>query len=461
MTSLFRREAGFYRRLWVLTLPIVLQNLITTSLGFADTFMVCLLGNAEMAAVTAANVPIFIIQLVIFGFQSGLAVLLSQYWGKGDTDSINRCMGIALYAVILFSLAIALTTFFLPAEVMRLVTPNEDLVALGTPYIRIVGFANVFNGISSVYAGMQRSTENPRFGMILFAISMCVNTFLNFVLIFGKFGAPRMGITGAAAATLISRIVEFAAALGYALRSPRIPLRPGLILQPGRDTARRFVKYSVPVVCNETLWGTGTSMLTVIMGHMANSQDMLAAYSLMGNIDKLSTVVCFGLAASAAVMVGKEIGEGRNFDHVYDVARTLLAVSVLVGAAVMVLQLLLLPAFFQPVLFPLFQLSPGAARISTYLAIVYAIALPTRAFDVTNVTGVLRAGGDTRVAVLIDVLPLWLFTVPLMALCALVLDVPVLWVCLCLQSETLCKFPLGIFRFRSRKWIHDITRSIE
>ena len=217
------------------------------------------------------------------------------------------------------------------------------------------------------------------------------------------------------------------------------------------------MKYSVPVVCNETLWGTGTSMLTVIMGHMAQSQDMLAAYSLMGNIDKLSTVICFGLAASAAVMVGKEIGEGRDFGHVYGVAKTLLAVSVLVGLGVMALQLLLLPTFFRPVLFPLFQLSPGAARISTYLAVVYAVALPTRAFDVTNVTGVLRAGGDTRVAVLIDVLPLWLFTVPLMAVCALVLKLPVLWVCLCLQSETLCKFPLGILRFRSRKWIHDIS----
>ena len=449
MTSLFRREPGFYRRLWVLTLPIVLQNLITTSLGFADTFMVGLLGNAEMAAVTAANVPVFILQLVIFGFQSGLAVLVSQYWGRGDTDSINRCMGVALI------------TFFFPAEVLRLVTPNEDLVDLGTSYIRIVGFANVFNGISSVYAGMQRSTENPRFGMILFAISMCVNTFLNFVLIFGKFGAPRMGVTGAAAATLISRVVEFAVALLYALRSRRVPLRPGLILRPGRDTLRRFGKYSVPVVCNETLWGTGTSMLTVVMGHMAQSQDMLAAYSLMGNIDKLSTVICFGLAASAAVMVGKEIGEGRDFQHVYDVAKTLLAVSVLVGLGVMALQLVLLPSFFRPVLFPLFQLSPGAAEIAVDLAIVYAIALPTRAFDVTNVTGVLRAGGDARVAVLIDVLPLWLFTVPLMALCGLVLQTPVIWVCLCLQSETLCKFPLGILRFRSRKWIHDITRSIE
>ena len=308
---------------------------------------------------------------------------------------------------------------------------------------------------------MQRSTENPRFGMILFAISMCVNTFLNYVLIFGKFGAPRMGVTGAAAATLISRIVEFAVALLYALRSRRVPLRPGLICRPGRETLRRFGKYSVPVVCNETLWGTGTSMLTVVMGHMAQSQDMLAAYSLMGNIDKLSTVICFGLAASAAVMVGKEIGEGRDFQHVYDVAKTLLAVSVLVGLGVMALQLVLLPSFFRPVLFPLFQLSPGAAEIAVDLAIVYAIALPTRAFDVTNVTGVLRAGGDARVAVLIDVLPLWLFTVPLMALCGLVLQTPVIWVCLCLQSETVCKFPLGILRFRSRKWIHDITRSIE
>ena len=277
---------------------------------------------------------------------------------------------------------------------------------------------------------------------------MCVNTFLNFVLIFGKFGAPRMGVTGAAAATLISRVVEFAVALLYALRSRRVPLRPGLILRPGRDTLRRFGKYSVPVVCNETLWGTGTSMLTVVMGHMAQSQDMLAAYSLMGNIDKLSTV-------------GKEIGEGRDFQHVYDVAKTLLAVSILVGLGVMALQLVLLPSFFRPILFPLFQLSPGASAIATDLAIVYAIALPTRAFDVTNVTGVLRAGGDARVAVLIDVLPLWLFTVPLMALCGLVLQTPVIWVCLCLQSETLCKFPLGILRFRSRKWIHDITRSIE
>lgn len=461
MLKALRQEPGFYRRLWALSLPMILQNLITTSLGFADTFMVGLLGNAEMAAVTAANVPIFIIQVMIFGFQSGMAVLVSQYWGRGDLDNINRCMGVALAAVTAVSTAVALVTFFFPAQVLGLITPNADLIDLGVRYIQIVGFSYIFNGISSIYAGVQRSTEFPAFGMILFAISMCVNTFLNFVLIFGKFGAPALGVTGAAVATLTSRVVELAVAVGFALWNKRLPLRWGCILRPGRAIFRSFIKYSTPVVCNETLWSLGTSMLTVIMGHMANSQDMLAAYALVGNIDKLSTVVCFGIAASAAVIVGKEIGLGRDRDHVFSVSWTLLLSSMLVGGVVMAGLLILLPAFFQPVLFPLFKLTAGAAEAATCLALVYALSMPMRAFDITNITGVLRAGGDAKVASLIDVGPLWLAAIPLMALTALVLDAPVWVVCLSMQVENICKCPLGLIRFHSRKWINDITRAAE
>lgn len=461
MLSALRREPGFYRRLWALSMPMILQNIITTSLGFADTFMVGLLGNAEMAAVTAANVPIFIIQVVIFGFQSGMAVLVSQYWGRGDTDNINRCMGVALYAVTAFSTALALITFFFPAQVLRLITPNQELVDLAMSYIQIVGFSYIFNGISSIYSGVQRSTEYPAFGMILFAISMCVNTFLNFVLIFGKFGAPALGVTGAAIATLTSRVVEFAAALAFALWNKRLPLRWGCILRPGRIILRSFVKYSTPVVCNEAMWSIGTSMLTVIMGHMSNSQDMLAAYALVGNIDKLSTVVCFGIAASAAVIVGKEIGAGKDRQHVYEVSWTLLLVSMLIGGIVMVLLLILLPTLFRPVLFPLFQLTPGAAQVATYLALVYALFMPMRAFDITNITGVLRAGGDAKMASLIDISPLWLVAIPLMAVSALVLNAPTWLVCIAMQAENICKCPLGLLRFRSRRWINDITRAIE
>lgn len=459
MLRALRREEGFYKNLMALTAPVVLQNIITTSLGFADIFMVGLLGNAEMAAVTAANVPVFIIQVVIFGFQSGMAVLVSQYWGRGDTENINRCLGVALYAAAGFATLVALVTFLFPAQVLRLITPNEELVQLAANYIRLVGFSYIFNSVSSIYAGVQRSTEFPSFGMILFGISMCVNTFLNFVLIFGHFGAPAMGVTGAAAATLASRIVEFAVAAGYALRCRRLPLKWSCILVPGRDILRKFIRYSTPVVCNEAMWSLGTSMLTVIMGHMDNSQDMLAAYALIGNVDKLATVVCFGLAASAAVIVGKEIGLGHDRERVYSVSWTLLLCSMLVGAVVAVLMLVLLPTFFQPVLFPLFKLTPGAAEVAAYLAVIYAVFMPMRAFDITNITGVLRAGGDARAAALIDIGPLWLAAVPLMALAALVLNAPTWLVCVAMQAENVCKCPLGLVRFHSKRWINDVTRA--
>ncbi len=459
MLRALRREPGFYKKLWTLSAPMILQNIITTSLGFADTFMVGLLGNAEMAAVTAANVPVFIIQIVIFGFQSGMAVLVSQYWGRGDTDNINRCMGVALYAVTGFSTLLAFITFFFPAQVLGLITPNQELVALATRYIQIVGFSYIFNGVSSIYAGLQRSTEYPAFGMILFGVSMCVNTFLNYVLIFGKFGAPALGVTGAAIATLASRVVEFAVAAVFALRNRRLPLRWSCIFRPGKTILRSFIRYSAPVVGNEAMWSVGTSMLTVIMGHMANSQDMLAAYALIGNIDRISTVVCFGIAAAAAVTVGKEIGQGHDRQRIYDVSWTLLLVSMLTGGAVMILLLALLPTFFQPVLFPLFNLTPGAAEAAACLSVIYAVFMPMRAFDITNITGVLRAGGDAKAASLIDIGPLWLAAIPLMALTGLVLHAPTWVVCIAMQAENLLKCPIGLIRFRSKRWINDVTQS--
>ena len=457
MRNYLRREPGFYRRLRFLAAPIVLQNLITTSLGFVDTFMVGLLGNAEMAAVNAANTPIFIIQVVIFGFQSGMTVLVSQYWGRQDRKNINRVMGIAMYAITAFSTLLALVLYAFPTQVLHLITPNETLVSIGTPYLQIVGFSYIFNGISSIYTGAQRSTENPKLGMQVMGASMLTNTFLNYCLIFGKLGAPKLGVTGAAIATLTSRVVEFVIAVVVALRSRRMPLDWGCLLRPGREITRSFVKYSSPVVCNEALWSLGTSMLTVIMGHMANSQDMLVAHALVGYIDKFATVICFGLAAAAAVMVGKEIGEGRSRDRVYSVSRSLLAASALVGVCSGALLLILTPTFFRPVLFPLFKLTPGAVYAATCMVCILGCYMPLRAFDITNITGILRAGGDVRAATIIDLSPLWGVAIPLAAVVALVLQADVFWICMAIYAENLTKVPIGLWRFHSRKWINDVT----
>ncbi len=458
MFHYLRREKGFYKRMWLLALPLILQNLITTSLGFVDTFMVGLLGQSELSAVTAANSPIFLVQVIIFGLISGLTVLVSQYWGKGDAEAINRCMGVALYAGVAIASLVALVLFLFPHTVMGMVTNNALLIRLGAPYLRIVGISYVFNAASSVYVGMQRSTENPAMGMIVFAASMLLNTFLNYMLIFGKFGAPALGVTGAAIATLASRVVEFLLTLAYALTNRRIPLRPGALLRPGTAFIGDFVKYSTPVLLNETLWGLGITVITVIMGHMTVSEEMLAAYAIMGNIDKFSTVACFGVAGATAVIVGKRIGEGAGKDEIYSLGCCLLLVSLLVGLVVALCLAILLPTVFIPYLYPLFHLEGLALQIAIIMCTAYLVIMPLKAFDITNITGLLRAGGDARMASVIDLCPLWLVAVPITALTALVLHGPPVLVCMCIQTENLCKMPLGVLRLRSRKWINDVTR---
>lgn len=458
MFKRLHREPGFYRRLWLLALPLILQNLITTSLGFVDTFMVGLLGNNELSAVTAANSPIFLVQVIIFGLMSGLTVLVSQYWGKGDMAAINRAMGVAIYLGLAISAVVALVLFIAPETVMRLVTPNEVLVTLGTPYLRIVGISYVFNSVSSVYASMQRSTENPAFGMKVFAVSMVLNTLLNYIFIFGKFGAPAMGVTGAAIATLSSRVAEFAIVAVYALVSRRVPLMPQALLHPGEAMLRSFSRYAFPVVGNETLWGLGTTLMTVIMGHMTISTEILAAYAIMGNIDKFSTVACFGLAGATSVIVGKRIGEGGSKEEVYDLSSCLLLVTTLCGVIIGAVLAICLPTLFIPYLYPLFKLTGLSLNIAITMCAVFICVMPFKAFDITNITGVLRAGGDARMAFVIDAVPLWFVAVPLTALTALTLDAPVLLVCLSIQTESMCKCPWGFLRFRSRKWINDVTK---
>ena len=195
LTSL-RREPGFYPRLWKLSLPIILQNLITFSLGLIDTFMVSQLGNEELSAVTTANVPVFLLISIVFGVQSGLSILVSQYWGKGDPENISRVLGVASLLGTAVTAVLAMVFFRYPVEVMDLLSNRHDLSLLGAPYLRLIGFSYVFNMLSSVYASAQRSVEHPAFGMLVFGFSTLLNTGLNYLLIFGRGGFPAMGWRG-------------------------------------------------------------------------------------------------------------------------------------------------------------------------------------------------------------------------------------------------------------------------
>ena len=458
MVSLRQEGSTFYKMTLFLALPILAQNLIAVSLSFFDTFMVGMLGEAEMAAVTLANIPVFVVQLFTFGFQSGSSVLISQFWGKKDLESINRVLGIALYIAGAITLAFALVLFTAPRAVMGLLTNNAHLAEIGARYARIVGFSYFFNTLSAIYIGAHRSMENAKLGMIVFTASMVTNTFLNWVLIFGKLGLPALGVYGAALATLLARSLELAITLCYALKNKRFPLQVKCLLRPGRLLLGKFFKYSTPVVINETLWGVGTSLYAVIMGHMENSASILASQTIAKNATDLFAIMGFALASAAAVIIGKEIGMGSDREIVYRRGAILCQLSVIAGAVMGGLMVLATFVLVIPHVYPLFHLSEQSASIATMMLVMRSCALPVIYFCSVIIVGVLRGGGDVRAATIIDIVPLWVLAIPGAALAGLVLHLDIVWVYICtLFLDHPVKIVMGAYRFRSKKWIRDVT----
>lgn len=458
MFKLFRREPGFYPRLISLALPILLQNLITNSLGLVDTFMVGTMGEGPLAGVTLANIPVFVVQLMMFGIQSGSSVLISQYRGKGDMGAINRVMGIGMYAAGAIGLTFALIMGFLPTQFMGLFGTDAAVVATAARYARIVGWSYLFDSFVQVYIGVHRAMGNPSRGLVILGASMASNTFLNWMFIFGNLGAPRLAEQGAALATLLARVLSCSIAVGWAVLDKQFKLSPALLFRPGGEMTRRFIRFSTPVMCNETFWGLGTSLFPTIMGHMEGSEDILAAYAIAGNITNLCTVGVFAISGTAAILIGQEIGSGRA-DRVYSLGALLNALAFLFGLGAGLLFLGLLHWFVIPVLYPLFGLSSAAGDICTMMLTVVFTMMPLRSFECTNIVGVLRGGGDVRMATLIDLTPLWVVALPLAVLSGLVFKAGIFWVYLSMMSENLVKGILGIRRFLSGKWINDVTVS--
>lgn len=438
-------------------LPMILQNLVTNFMALADSFMVGALGETELAAVTMANSVFYVLSLIIFGIQSGTGVLVAQYYGKGRLDAINRIMGMGYYVSLGLTALIALLAFFFPMQLMQLVTNNPDLWEPGAEYARIVGFSYVCMAFSGVYIAVQRSMENPGLGAILLTVSGALNILLNYMFIFGKWGAPAMGCAGAAVATLLSRVLEVLVVTGCFFRSKRLPVKPGLMLRPGRIIAGDFIKYSLPVVLNEGMWSLAMSLYSIIMGHMPNSTPILAAYTIAGNIDRMAAVALFAAGNAAAVIIGRDIGCGDT-KEIYGKGVALNFVCFVTGIISMGLLLTIRATLLDGFIFPLMDISAEAGELAKMMLAFIAVIMPLRSLNLCNIVGVFRGGGDVRFGLICDIGPLYCVCLPAAALCGLVfgLGITAVYVCICLDD--FCKVFLCLPRLRSGKWINSVTR---
>jgi putative MATE family efflux protein len=454
MNRFIIKDKNFYKRLLTIVLPIIGQNLITFSLNFIDIIMLGFLGENELAACSLANMPFFVFILLIFGLTSGCSVLISQYWGKGDNKTINSVLGMGLVFSFVVSFLIFLLVFLFPHQVMGIFTDKPILIALGVRYLKIVAISYVFTAISTTYIAALRSVENPLIGLYLNGAAMIINTFLNWVFIFGNLGAPKMGIEGAALATAIARFLELSAVIVYAFFfDKRLKISLTTLFKPKIELLKDFIKITTPVVLNETLWSGGIAMYSVVYGRLG--ADVVAGQTIAGNIDRLFMVFVVALANGCAVLCGKEFGASR-FESGYKMAKTFLFLSAIVGLISCIVMLILSPVIVIP-----FQISKQAKEFAQLFIVCYAILTPIKSFNCTNIVGVLRSGGDVKWALGIDISTLWLVSVPLSLISAFVFKLPLIYVILAIMLDEIIKVFLGLWRFTSKKWVKNITKDFE
>lgn len=447
-------DKKFYKMVLFLSLPIILQNLIASSVNMLDTMMIGRVGEVELAAVGIANQFYFIFSLFIMGISSGCAVFISQLWGKRDKSNIQKVLGIGLISGTLITLVFTLGGLIFPEQIIAIFNIDPKVIEIGASYLRLVVFSYMFTAISFNYAAALRSIENTVLPMIASFVGLVVNGVLNAILIFGLLGMPAMGVRGAAIATIIARGAECAVLViyTYASKSTLAANVKNLVTIP-KDLAKTVFVTMIPVLLNEACWGFGNMTYAIIYGRIGTQAT--ASIQICTTIYNLFMIITFGLANVAVVIIGKEIGAGRE-ERGLLYARRLCVVSVLTGIGLAVVL-----AATAPLMLTVFKVSPEVIGDALRILYIYALLMPVRVFTVILIVGILRGGGDAKYGAIVQGVTLWFIGIPLSFVAAFVLHLPIYLVVATTAIEELVKVVIVARRYKSNKWINNIVNDVE
>lgn len=447
----FLKNKVFLKSMTAIAIPIALQNLITSSLNMVDTLMISNLGQSSIAAVGLANQLFFFYILITFGINSGSSIFIAQYWGKEDIPSIRKVLGLALSISTIVGIIFTIFAFFFPEFIMGLLIQEPEVIRIGSDYLRIVSLSYIATAISFAYSVALRTTGRPNVPMMISAISFITNTVFNYILIFGKLGIPAMGVKGAAWGTVIARFVEIGFTM-YTIYSTEGALAASLkeLLSWSRGFARNYLKTTYPVILAEGAWSLGQVMYSIAYAKLG--EEATAAVQITNTIQNVFFVLVRGVGNACTVMIGNKIGGGDE-EEAYDYAKNFMVLSTILGLILGIIQ-----AITPKLTLMLFSgLEPSLYEVSRKLLIVMGLTFVIRVFNSTAIVGVLRGGGDTSFAMVLDIGSVWIVGVPLAFLGALVLNIEVHYLLLLVTLEEVIKVVVTIPRMLSKKWIKDIT----
>lgn len=442
----------FFSKIFKLVLPIVIQNLLSAAISSADVIMLNYTGQTSVSAVSLASNYASVLFSLLYGLGTGVTMLCAQYYGKKDMEAIKIVQGVALRFSLVGSLIFALPAFFIPEMMMRVFTPDPALIGIGAQYLRYMGVAYISWAIIEIYLSALRSTGRVTVCTVLNVIAFVFNILLNAVFIFGLFGAPKLGATGVAIATSASRLIELTGCIIVSALCKDVKLDLRSIFVSNKMLLKDFIKLSAPAIGNDIIWGLAFSMYAVIIGHLG--EDAVAANSYVVVVRNFGTVLCYAVASAGTILLGNTLGKNRLEEAREDAGR-LLKLAFFTGFIGGAIVLAVSPF---AVWYASLSFTPTALFYLKWMLLMNTYYITGTSVNTMLIAGVFRAGGDTKFGLICDTIDMWCYAVPLGLLAAFVFKLPVLVVYFLLCTDEFVKWPWVFKRYRSGKWVQNITR---
>ena len=441
------RKRSLRKEIVRLALPIALQQFMTALVGACDAIMLGKLSQDAMSAVSLATQVTFVFNLFMFAFMAGENMFVAQYYGKGDYTGISQVFSLVTKICGCIAVIFLAGTLFFPEQLMRILTNEETLIVLGSEYLRVIGISYVFSGIAQTFLAIMKNCGAVNMSTLINGVMVILNIALNAVFIFGLSGFPKMGIKGAALATVLATVVQFLWSVGYVLcriRAVKFSLR-----SCEKKLFGRFWQKAVPLLINNLAWGIGFSMYSVIMGHLGT--DAVAANGIANISKNLVVCFCLGLGNAGSIIVGNRLGADR-LQEAKEGGETLTKTAIIAGIVSGLVLIALSPFITKMV-----DLTPTARGYLQKMLLISSYYIAGKSVNCMTIGGIFAAGGDSKFGMLCDSVTLWCIIVPLGCICAFILKLPVMVVYFVLNLDEIIKLPVVYKHYKKYKWIKNLT----
>lgn len=439
-----------YKDLFTIVTPIAFQYLMSSLVSASDAFMLGFLDQDSLSASSLAGQIAFVYSLFFGAFISGCNVLAAQYWGKKDTVAVEKVLAVTMRFSLLVGAVFTLAALTVPEAIMHLFTSDSDLITIGGRYLRTVALSYVLMGFSQTYFGIMKVCDNAKLSSLIGSLAVVLNIILNGCLIFGLGFFPKMGIEGAALATVLARVFETVFVIVVILRGKCTPLRiKWMFSSVGGTLEKEYIHYTLPVLFNQLGWGGGVTMYSVIMGHLGS--DATAANSIAGIVRSIIASLCWGIASGVGIILGGMLGR-NELEKAKKAGGSFVRFSIFIGAASGLVILALTPLVLHVI-----HLNDTAQGYLKYMMLMACYYIIGNSLNSTIISGIFPSGGDTRFGMFCDIITLWCVVVPLGMIGAFLLKLPVPAVAFILTLDEFVKIPAVYKHYMKYKWLKNIT----